>query len=158
VNFTSTNTTSLDFSNGTVNPPVTFDIPQGTYTNIQMEFRADPADTASASIRLVGQFVHGPNDTIPVYFEFDPSQVFTVQAETADGNHEITLVKDQPVTVQVTFDPVYWFDLVTYGQLQAANHVNVNNVPSIVIDAINNSGIYQSVAGRIRESTKVVFQ
>lgn len=149
---------TIDFSSGEENPAVVFDLPQGTYTSIDMVFRADPESAQAPALGLVGTFVNWSNDTIPVYFDFHSSQEFSVRAQNADGGNEITIVEGEPVSVTVTFDPVFWFDPLSYWQFENATYIPVNSVPSIVIDATNyNTNLYQSVYSRIGQSTKVVF-
>lgn len=158
VYFQNNTISNIDLTNGVANPQVAFDLPQGTYTNIDMVFRTDPVDAQSPSFSLIGKFVNWSNDTVPVYFDFGSSQVFSVRAQNSSGGNEITIVEGSPVNVTVTFDPVYWFDPLTYWQFQNATYVPVNSVPSIVIDEANyNTNLYQSIYGRIGESTKVVF-
>lgn len=158
VNFKNNTISNIDLTTGAASPEIIFDLPQGTYTSINMVFRADPADSQSTSLSLIGKFVDWSNDTVPVYFDFGSSQVFSVQAQNANGGSEITIVEGTPVDVTVTFDPVYWFDPLTYWQFQGATYVPVNSIPSIIIDETNyNTNLYQSIYGRIGESTKVIF-
>lgn len=156
--FTNNTGTFLDFSSGSSNPSVSYQIPQGTYSSISMQFQCIAADSSNPSIFLVGKFVQNPNDTVPVYFQFDADQVFNTVAQSSSGSGEITLTEDHPVSVQVTFDPSYWFASIPPGQLIAATHVPVNSQSAIVISSLINADIYQSVESRIAESTRVVIE
>lgn len=155
VEFTNAPSSIVDFTNGTVNPPIVYDIPQGTYDNMKVDIRLESQDLANPSIFLEGIFVNGPNDSTPVYFSYIPSQIYSLQARSSSGGNEIVLVEDVPASFDIFFDPAYWFDAIPPGQFVSASHQNVNGVPSIVIDANSNGNLYQQVLDRIAESTRI---
>lgn len=158
VTFQNNSVSNVDLTSGTASPDVYFDLPQGTYTNIDMVFRADPENAQTPALSLIGAFINWSNDTVPVYFDFGAAQIFSVRAQNTSGGNEITIIEGRPVNVTVTFDPTYWFDPLSYWQFQNATYIPVNSIPSIVIDATNyNTNLYQSIYDRVGQSTKVVF-
>lgn len=159
VNFTNSisNAAVLNFNNGTSIPPIRYDIPQGTYTKINLIIKAFDEDP-SPSLSLYGYYVDDDSDTIPIIYEFHSGVNFNVTGKTSSGSSEIVLIEDKPATCQITFDPNYWFDTVTENLLDDADESEVDGESTIVINETNNAIIYNLISGRIAESTKAVFQ
>jgi hypothetical protein len=157
VDFTNHPNSNLNLATGGSDPVVVYDIPQGTYKNIQLEFRTDQENDSTPSMILTGQYINLAHDTFQVYFDFEASEIFRVQAQSNNAGQEITMIEGTPATVSVILDSEYWFDLITSTQLDNADQIMLNGKPSIIINESDNSDIYQSVSSRISESTKAVF-
>ncbi len=137
--------------------PVEFDIPQGTYTSINIQIETFIQQGDEYAILLTGTFINDTNN-IPLRFEFNQEISFTIRAETQNGNGDIVFVEDKPAEATVILDPIYWFGTVSKNMLENASIKNIQGTPTLVINHAYNSNIYDMVVGRITDGNKVIFK
>lgn len=159
VNFTNsiTNGAILNLDNGTSIPAIRYDIPQGTYSKINLTIKAFDEDP-SPSLSLYGYYVEDNSDSVPFIYEFHSGVNFNVTGKTSNGSSEIVLIEGRPATCVITFAPNYWFDTVTDNLLNDAEESYVDGDSTILINENSNPVIYNLISSRIAEATKAVFQ
>lgn len=152
----SANGAKADFSTGAFNPSIMVDMPQGTYSSIELEIE-NKEGVGEPSILLIGTYINSMNNPVPVRFEFNSVETFEAVAEADDGGKEIVLIEGIPANAKIQFDLNYWFGTVTQNMLENAAHTNVMGVPAIVISTTSNEDIYDIVSERIDNATEAVF-
>jgi hypothetical protein len=147
---------ALNLFDGSVQPTVYYDMPQGVYQQIAIDVKASPL-TNTPSIVLKGRFTHD-GKTDPLVFEFNASQVFNIPQATKNNSSEIVLVADNPATCDITFDLNYWFGTLTGDIIEQAKKTKINGVETIVINETTNQTIYTPIVARINQTTVAVFK
>lgn len=141
----------------TLSSGFTFDIPQGTYTSIDLKSRIDAQPNNMPSMVMFGTYVDSLNNVIAVRLELRSGEVFDMPGQNTSGGNEITLVEDKASTVSVNLNPQYWFDAVPESMLEDAEAVSENGITTMVISESENQDIYQLIAGRIKDGNSVIF-
>lgn len=133
-----------------------FDIPQGTYTQINISYKTygSPGDE---HIIVEGSYTNSSNSNIyPVKFEFEAEEFYNVVARTPSGSTQIVLSSDNATTATIKADPVYWFQTVTTSMMDNAALVIVNGNPTILINEDTNEDIYDAVRDRMDDDVTTV--
>src|SRR5690606_28537480 len=111
-----------------------FDLPQGDYTSIQLDFVLAPSAGAVA-LELEGTYKPSTGPTVSVRFEMNLEQHFSILAEDKDQTGHILLNKEEAKKVKIEFDPIYWFDILTVNQLDNADIIPQNGQDEMVISS-----------------------
>jgi len=149
-----------------------FQIPQGVYTKTEISFRtlSENLTENSHSIYLEGVFIHNENGRPAddykknkVIVEIDSDQFFTCIGKSAEGDSQVVLSNDKPVSASVKVDVMHWFQVVPYLLLKEVATENdsletVNSTEDILINKEENVEIYQLIIGRISESANITFR
>ncbi|MBL4653039.1 MAG: hypothetical protein JKY53_09295 [Flavobacteriales bacterium] len=146
----------IDFNTGSTVSEMDFEIPQGTYTSIVFSFETFDENDTSA-IYVSGVYTNNAGDKIPIIFDFWDGEYFSISAESEDGNSEIILDTDVPISTLIELDPVIWFSGISKSSLDSAELVEISGVLSIYISGKYNSDIYELVADELDKSTEAVF-
>lgn len=136
-------------------PELDFDIPQGNYTKITIEFEIE--SNGNNSIVVEGSYTTTGGITYPLRLELEEIEIYTVIAKDGSGSSEIVLQKDITTNALIKLDPVYWFGTVSTSMLDNADLVSVGGVMTILINDANNENILDKVEDQIDEATEVVF-
>jgi hypothetical protein len=133
-----------------------FQIPQGNYTSISVEF--DTFDGFDEDNLLVkGSYKNSEGSRYPLVFILHSSESFEIEAESYSDGSQIIIKKEAPVSAYIKLNPVYWFEEVSLSALDEAEVVLWNGVPTIVISEEINEEIYDLVEERLQEGAKVIF-
>lgn len=146
----------VNLSQSITSSGIKFDIPQGTYSKMEIKMETD-GDQTGASLLILGYYVNTINDTIALRFEFPADDAIQIQAKNSSGGNEIVLVEDCPVFPNVILNPNYWFSTVTQSELDSATQNIILGVPTIVINDSDNSDIYELVVDRLKDGNEIVF-
>jgi len=138
--------------------PIEFDIPQGTYTSIDIQIEISMQQGNEQAVLLTGIYTKDNGSDIPLQFEFNQGISFTIKAQNQNGSGDIVLVEDKPAEATVILDPIYWFGTVSKNMLENASLKNIQGTPTLVVSHTHNSNIYDMVVGRIGSGNKVVFK
>lgn len=133
-----------------------FDIPQGTYTRINITF-STAGDVNDTHIFVEGSYNSGMGISYPIRFEFKAKETFSVLSQSISGGSEIVLNKDIPMTPKIIFDPIYWFQPVSQNLFDNAEIVDIEGVSTILINSTTNTEIFNIIVGRIRGGVKIIF-
>jgi hypothetical protein len=147
---------TITFTSSPSNSGISFDIPQGTYTEIRIRLKIKDFNSNN-SLTLSGYYINTVNDTLPVLFDFAKSETIEIKAASANGSPEIVLMEDKPSGATVVLHPHYWFSTVTQNMLENADTTIINGIPSILVNENDNEDIYDLIIGRIRDGSEVLF-
>lgn len=132
-----------------------YDIPQGTYTSIEIEFGI--IKVGQSSITVDGVYTNTGGTDVPLRFEFASAETFEIFAEANDGSGTIVLDADVASSAVIRLDPVYWFDIISDNMLDNASLTNMSGTMTLLITEDINENIYDLLADRVDESSEAVF-
>lgn len=133
-----------------------FDIPQGTYTKINISYKTY-GNSGDKHIVVKGTYKNTVNNMIyPVQFEFEAEEYYNIVAKTTSGSTEIVLSKDVSASALIKADPVYWFQTVTTSMMNNATLTTINGNPTILISDATNEDIYDAVRDRMDDDVTTV--
>lgn len=136
---------------------IQFDIPQGTYNQIDVKLEMDE-DPTGASLLVNGYYINYSSDTIAIQYTLPLDKVLNMRAKNSSGGNEIVLIEDKPSTANIIMNPTYWFSSVSESSLYWASYSYINGVPTVLIDEDNEVSIYESVTSNVTGGNEVVFQ
>ena len=134
-----------------------FDIPQGTYTQLDVIMELGNNDN-DPSIKLDAVWTDVNQVETNVQFRYNPRDVFRAMAKENDGTNEIVLVKDESRTMVVKIDLESWFAGISSTMWENADHVGGSQNSPVKIDEDNNTDLYNSIVSRIADGVMVTFQ
>jgi len=159
----------LNLRNGVAQSIDHYDIPQGEYTSINIVVKTVPQNTSPA-ISLSGIFTYTltvadddsdsvvESKNIPVLFELNAGQSFSMNATATNGGSEIVLISGTPATCEITLNPYYWLATITEKQFKNTDKYEVNGTETIVINETENEDLYALIVARINQNATAVFK
>lgn len=159
---------TANLQQGTTDPKVEFDIPQGIYNRVKLAIDI-PELQGQPSLLLEGIFNFPPgkgnnpnlpdqDKKIPVRVVIDFGLDLELNGKTnKKNNSEIVFNQNQPSKLQVTIDPVFWFRPVSPNLLRNAEITENEGNSEIVISKTQNENIFELIINRIEKSTEAVF-
>jgi hypothetical protein len=146
---------SVNFDPVSAVQEIDFDLPQGVYTSLEIEF--ETFGDGVNSIVVLGTYTNMNSDEIPLRFEFPASETFSISAESDSGADLIVLDADTPSSALIELDPIYWFDIVPVNMLENADLINLQGVMTLLINENENDDIYDLIVDRVDESSEATF-
>lgn len=134
-----------------------FDLPQGQYSSILLNFNIDE-DGTDPALRLFGTYKPTSGPVHALIFEYFGSQSFNIAGENDLTDPTIVMDKDFDKKVTIELDPVYWFESLTANQLDNADVNVVTGQDEIILSSTSNIALYEIVLNRIADSNKAVFK
>ncbi len=153
-NFSAGLTIPFDANNNVAD--LQFDIPQGAYTKMDIDFETY-SNQSTPSILILGTYRNNVGTDIPIRFEFLYTEDFEIIARDSGNSGKIVLDKDQPSSTQLILDPQHWFQIVTNNQWENATLTDVQGTQTILITEDKNEDIYDNILDRIDESSEAIF-
>lgn len=141
---------------GLTNRDISFDIPQGVYSKIDLNMIAGNETTPALSLR--GRFQRGPLEDVPVLFEYSFREEIRVRGMNKEGNRQVVLRKDVPGTATVLLDAPFMFQFLNMGLLRNAELYMFEGEETIIINSEKNTDIFNLVATRLDKSIQVIFE
>lgn len=142
-------------SSTTANSSLVFDIPQGTYSSVRIDFEAEESDDELIIIK--GFYTNSSGIELPIILELVEIEFYDKIAKTAQGEVEIDLVAGNPKKATIILDPIFWFGTFSLNQLDNAETTLVNGVETILINEENNESLHNIIEDRIGANEKVTF-
>ena len=137
-------------------PKVRFDLPQGTYENIELRLKL--ANDGNGAIRYEGRRiekpVHGPSQATPFRLIIEDEKTIECQVDPSNGKYPVELRNGDPRRIEVKLRTEKWFQDVPPGLWKKADVDPKGGQPMIPVHAGNNSSIHSKVLKRIHKSFK----
>ena len=134
----------VEVDNGDLN--LTYDIPQGTYTQINTELSLEPRVSSSSSVLLFGSYLPSGGDPIDFVFDTDKTLIFDLEGVFPGGEEGITFIKNTPRIATIRLHPLDWFATTTENMFATAER-DTSGV--IVISSDSNSDLQDEILLRI---------
>lgn len=135
---------------------ITFDIPQGTYTEMKLNIKSKTLNN-SPSLSINGSYTNTLSVTIPLVFNLDADENVEIIPKSTNGETEFTLVENRTSKMNIKLNPVYWFQTVTQIMLENADSTDIGGIMTIVISKNSNENIYNMVVNRIQDGNLATF-
>lgn len=145
----------VDLSSTNIYNQLLFDIPQGTYSSIRIDFSARRTDFDLN--KVVGNYTNSSGVQLPIIVELDLIEFSDKIAKTVQGEVEIDLVAGQPTNAIVKLDPIFWFGTISVNQLDNAQTSMVNGVETILINEEINEGLFDIIDDRVSGGVEIIF-
>ncbi len=145
----------VPFEAGTPIGDLNFMVPQGTYTEIEVEFEIESDD--DLSLQAEGIYTNSDGATYPVVLQLEKLEIFGVNARNDAGNSEVILTANRMNLGNITLNPVHWFSSVSIEELDEAETVDFEGVETILINEEVNEDIYDEVEDRVDELMELVI-
>ena len=142
-------------SNTNTNSQLIFEIPQGSYTSIRIDFEAEQSDFEK--IRINGSYKNSNGDVFPITVEVERIEFYDKIAKNAQGNSEIDLVAGNPTTAVIKLNPVFWFSTISSSQLDNASLTTIGGIATILINPDTNEDLYDSIEDKINSNIEITF-
>lgn len=133
-----------------------FQIPQGNYTSISIEFETYEG-FGENNLVVEGAYQNSEGTHYPLVFVLGSSESFEIEAESYSDGNQIIVKKEAPVSAYIKLNPVHWFKTIPHSLLDEAEVVLWNGVPAIVISEEVNEEIYDLIEDRLAEAAEVIF-
>jgi hypothetical protein len=143
--------TSSDLAAGTINPALNYDLPQGTYTSLDMKLGVKPKQNIGA-IELIGTYVQessGEQETHRIIFRYEPATIYSMKMASSG---EINVIADQSTKAIVELNAQYLFSGIPESMWSTSDHVEVDGLETILVNPTNNPTIYNILISRLNES------
>lgn len=147
---------SVDFNAGQSIPQLNFDIPQGTYSRIRINFELDSEQ--EHSLVAYGTYTTLTGSSIPVKLEIENIQLYTLIAQNDAGAAEINLNANFASIGTIQFTPSHWFIDVPQSMLEVAAQVPVDGQLTILINEDFNEDILDIVEDRLDEKVEFIIE
>jgi hypothetical protein len=136
---------------------LTFDIPQGVYTSIDVEVLSQKNNLPN--LVLNGTFENNLGAEYSVCFEFSQSETFLIEGETLTGSTSgINLGESLKANATIWLSAGKWFKGVSGATLDRASVISVNGQKTILINENFNTSIYDIVVAELNKNgQKAIF-
>lgn len=158
-----------DLEEGSLNQPVSFDIPQGSYNHIRLTLHTGPSDSLSG-LRLRGRWEFEEDDDfpgnepplegeLPVEFRFfEQAETIPLIIKTQNGQQQIVFNRDNWDTLEISINLAHLFRYLTPGKLRQAQVHGSGNNKKIIISSGHNQELYYNLVERVERSMRAVVK
>lgn len=146
----------VDLNSSQVNSQLIFDVPQGTYSAIRIDFITE--GIGGQQNRVVGSYTTTGGTILPVIVEIEIIEFYDKLAKNTQGEVEIDLVEGVPAKAKVTFDPSYWFQTISVSQMDNAQLTEVSGTQTLLISPNVNTDIYDILEDRVGSNVQIIIE
>lgn len=140
---------SIPLDSTWVNPELQFDLPQGIYNRIEIQFEIPSANITT--LRIEGSFQDSSGLWLPLRLEVDSFEAFEVLANNNEGLQEVVIDNEYGYTALIKLNPVHWFSGLSISDLEQAERSLIGGVSGIVISTDVNTVLYSEIDNRLDE-------
>ncbi len=151
-----TNGLNINFNSNNTVEALDFDIPQGDYTEIEIELTTR-YNNGNPNVEVKGTYTNTMGTSYPLIYQFKDDDNIALEAEAEGGASSIILDSKVPTSSLMLLDPVFWFATVSNNLFDSASLVNVDGVPTILVNSNTNEDIYDIVVDRMGENSKSIW-
>lgn len=138
-----------------ISPYLQFDLPQGIYNTIQLNFEIPSANINT--LEVYGRHKNAQGTWIDLRLEVDSFEHFSFLGRNANGNTEIVLQEGFSRVGKIVLNPAHWFSALSWEQLEAADRAFYNGDSLILINRNMNSGLYNEIDNRLDELNQLII-
>ncbi len=135
---------------------ISFDIPQGVYSMVELVFHL--GDDHHPSLVMEGSFQRGNHEPIEVRFEYTYREQIRVKAKNHGGQEEMVFKKDEVSMAEVYIDTHSLSRLINFGMLKDAEVVIIDGKEVLLINEHSNPGLYNSISARLNHALRVLIK
>ena len=147
---------TIPFSSSQPVDALYFQIPQGNYTHISIEFETFD-DFGENNLLIEGSYQNSDGERYPLVFVLKSSERFRIDAKSHSDGRQVIVKKEAPISAYIKLNPVAWFKAVPILALDEAEVVLWNGAPTIVISEEVNEDLYDLLEDRLQEGAEAIF-
>jgi hypothetical protein len=145
----------IDLGEKNNNQALSFDIPQGVYS--QIEIYLDLGGNDEIPLIIEGKISGGTPNEIPLRFEYNISDKLRARAESGQSGNKMVLRKDTPSKARIILDSPSVFQFVTMPVLMDAAISVIDGKEVLLINSNNNINLFNIMAERLEKSLRVII-
>jgi len=130
-------------------PSLQFDLPQGIYNSIRLQFEIPSANIPT--LIIMGRFQDSTGVWVPLRLEVDSFELFNILALDPYGDQEIVIEEGNSYYGLLKLNPQHWFSSVRTEQLESAQRISLSGQSTILITRSVNAEIFTEVDNRLDE-------
>ncbi len=146
----------IDLSGEFEDAGISFDIPQGIYTMIEVTLHIGTGE--HPALRMQGEYRKNVHQSIPVLFNYGYPEQVRIRAKPGSSASNIVFTKEDSSTARVIVETESLFRLVNYGMIVQAETVEIDGKEMILINENTNTGLFNSISARMNNSFTVVIE
>ncbi len=146
-------------------PAFWFDIPEGIYSRVEMQFSSEyeelvKSQNDSILFCLKGLYSSINGSEFGVFVRVKNEQIFSIDTQPVEDMVNIVFESSTRYTALIKIEPQYWFQVIDREKFEvAANALSgQEESPIILIDNINNREIFDLIINRIDNSISIEFE
>lgn len=149
------NSFEIDISNGLINKYIEFDLPQGTYTKLRIEFisEKDSEVVYKGKILENNPFFDDRNINLNV-----PLDNFTFELDNIKEDSEFSLIKDNTTKLSLSFKLNKLLKGIDINALNNAESQVTGNSEFININSITNKEKYGLIVSNLEKTIRIAFK
>lgn len=157
-NFSDNKLIRFDINSNSNSSGILFNIPQGTYSKMNIDLNANSSQTAP-SIIIYGTYINSvSNDTNTVQLQLLDNQILNFFTKNSSGGNDMNLVEGHASTITMALNPNYWFGSITGTMLDTSIVDTTISEHTLFINKSANINLYNLIISRINESNEAVFK
>jgi hypothetical protein len=146
---------NTSLSNTNTNSQLIFQIPQGSYTSIRIDFESE--QSGSEKISINGSYKKSNGDIYPITVEVERIEFYDKIVKNAQGDTNIDLIAGNSKTAIIQLNPAFWFSNISSNQLDNANLTTIGGVTKILINPETNEDLYDSIEDKINSNIEITI-
>jgi hypothetical protein len=157
----------VTFSKSGAERIITFEMPQGVYSRIEIKMDVPSGKESNATgeavdrsslkggVEVWGTYSNARKETIPFLFVYSSMDSYKFTAKDSRGQEEVVVKDKAHYKARLQFNPLKWMELINPRMLQSAKTSLLDGVPTIIISRTQNDHIYNLLANRIEKSANL---
>jgi hypothetical protein len=132
------------------------DIPCGTYTSMKLTTNLEV--NGSPSLRIAGTYFFPNNNTYEIRIALDIAANYIISPSDVDGSTTVLIDEGALKNIQFLLDTEELFSEINPGLWNAAAVTSQNGAQTVVVDAMNNTNVYNALNAKIGDALTAKFQ
>ena len=142
-------------SNIGTNANLKFQIPQGNYTSIRIDFEAEESNTEKIEVK--GTFINDSGDLFPIIVQIERIEFYDKIIKNPDGQSNIDLISMIPKTAIIKLNPIFLFSTISANDLNSANLLTIDGVETILISSTSNQDLYEIIQDKVNSGIEITI-
>lgn len=143
-------------SNIDANANLKFQIPQGNYTSMRIDFEAE--ESITEKIEVKGSFINDSGVLFPIIVQIERIEFYDKIIKNPDGQSNIDLISKIPKTAIIKLNPIFWFSTISAIDLNNANLTTIDGVETILISSTSNQDLYDFIQDKVNSGIEITIE
>ncbi len=146
----------IDLADPSLQPNISFDIPQGNYYFIEITLHLGTDDLSSLVMR--GSYTHPAHGEIPVIYDYSPGEQVRIRAKTRGNQMNFALATEEDSQGSIELDTGSLMRLVNYGMIVNAMVYDADGDEFLLINENINPGLFNNISARLPHAFTLVIE
>lgn len=133
----------IPFYNNLTFEDLSFELPEGAYTNLKVRFETKRSNVPSTFVEGNYDYNNPLKRSSTVHLAWNTAKIFEMAVLSSTGSNSFTLSETKKERAQIIFQPKRWFANVTELMLENATFVtDASQAQTMTIDQVTNTAIF----------------